>query len=97
MKPLIVEMLPELHGEPGGWLIFGPLEGSGVDPCSTLQQQGGLFRVRALQLDQVGLAVDVIYLVDTKAFDLAAELGQDEPDVKPGESGLHIAPLWSCC
>ena len=61
LQPLIVDVLPQLHGEARGGGVLGPVELRGVQPRAGLDQQHGLL-VRLLQLDQVGLVVNIVNL-----------------------------------
>ena len=61
LQPLVVDVLPQLHGEARGRGVLGPVELRGVQPRAGLYQQHGLL-VRLLQLDQVGLVVNIINL-----------------------------------
>ena len=61
LQPLVVDVLPQLHGEARGGGVLGPVELGGVQPRAGLDQQHGLL-VRLLQLDQVGLVVNIINL-----------------------------------
>ena len=61
LQPLVVDVLPQLHGEARGGGVLGPVELRGVQPRAGLDQQHGLL-VRLLQLDQVGLVVNIINL-----------------------------------
>lgn len=62
LEPLVIDVLPQLHREPGGCWVFGPVELGCVEPCPGLNQHNYLL-VRLLQLDQVCL---VIYVVNLK-------------------------------
>ena len=61
LQPLVVDVLPQLHGEARGRGVLGPVELGGVQPRAGLDQQHGLL-VWLLQLDQVGLVVNIINL-----------------------------------
>ena len=61
LQPLVVDVLPQLHGEARGRGVLGPVELRGVEPRAGLNQQHGLL-VWLLQLDQVGLVVNIINL-----------------------------------
>ena len=61
LQPLVVDVLPQLHGEARGRGVLGPVELRGVQPRAGLDQKHGLL-VWLLQLDQVGLVVNIINL-----------------------------------
>ena len=61
LQPLVVDVLPQLHGEARGGGVLGPVELRGVQPRAGLYQQHGLL-VRLLELDQVGLVVNIVNL-----------------------------------
>ena len=61
LEPLVVDVLPQLHREAGGGGVLGPVELCGVQPGPRLDQHDYLL-VGLLQLDQVGLVIDVVDL-----------------------------------
>ena len=71
------------------YIAYMYLESGGVYPRPTLHEERCLGRLRALELDEVRLAVNIVNAVHAITSDARIQLLQYETDVEAGETSLH--------
>ena len=84
---------PQFHGEARRSRIFWPVELCSMKSGSWLNQEDSLL-VRLLELDEIGLIVDIIDLVDSHPHELL-QLLQHADNIQGWEPGLHPDLPWS--